>query len=359
MIQKEIDFNKTTNEVENKEPKQIERAIVLSDLANKLSLNEDFGNILEDYKDDTYTANWNYISMLGDCERYIVYKRTIGDEELPLDNEVVFIMYYGKILEDFVIDTINKWGRPKGIRILERNVRVKDDTYKIVGRLDGKITFNDYDYYPIEIKNVSGEAYQCYKKLIQKSLPLRKKHFSHFLEKYIIQIQLYMHLTNSDQGYLLIVNRNNPIPTTGWLFIKLDKSNSLIDYILRKCERINKHIEKGTLPPAIYDPYICNKCGFKHICNPQKKLSEKQKQLLEKDPMLIENMIEVYLKLREEIKEKQQIMDSIKKELKSILELTEDKKLFTPNYIVEGKMVKVEDRFVKGYEYMKLDIKEK
>jgi len=324
-----------------------------------INIDNTLDGILDNYEGNSYTAGWNYISLLGKCERYLVYKRTIGEQEIPPDNGAVFIMEYGRMLEDWVVDIINQWGRRKGIRVMERNVRVKDEDLKITGRLDGKITFNNFDYYPLEIKCVGKDVFETYSKILTKG---KSSFMENYLETYIVQLQLYIHYTDSDKGYLLIVNRSNPIPDKGWLFIEMRKSDRIVEDILKKAERINKHVEEGTLPPRINNKKICDSCGFKHICNPVESQEIGHTYFSEHiNPMELEIMVEDYLKIKEEVDKKSSTLEALKQRIKNMLEFSEDLKLYTPSYIIEGKWVEVKEKVIKkkSYKFLKFDIKEK
>lgn len=243
-----------------------------------------------------YPCNSNRASQLPDeCERKLVYSRTCWDKQTLHDVDLQYIFDEGALQEQAVIRELQE----AGINVIEQQRAFAWKEYQITGHIDAKVALNG-KYYPLEVKSMSPNVW----KSINEPQDLKKYSWT---KKYIGQLVLYLLMGNAEEGILLLKNKS-----TGkfkQLVIRLNDYLDLGEELLKKAERINKHIEEKTLPERINDYEVCSECGFKHICLPEilneggieiidnKELEEKFDRLEELKPHYQE-----YKKLDEEIK---------------------------------------------------------
>jgi len=243
-----------------------------------------------------YPCNSNRASLLAEeCERKLVYYRTSWDKQTLYDVDLQYIFDEGNLQEQAVIRELQE----AGINIVEQQRAFVWKEYQITGHIDAKIGLNG-KYYPLEIKSMSPNVWNS----INEPQDLKKYPWT---RKYIGQLVLYLLMGEAEEGILLLKNKSSG--KLKQLVIKLNDYLDLGEELLKKAERINKHVKEGTLPERINDFEICSECSFKHICLPEilneggveivdnKELEEKLDRLEELKPYYQE-----YKKLDEEVK---------------------------------------------------------
>lgn len=110
--------------------------------------------------------------------------------------------------------------------------------------------------------------------------------------KYIVQINIYIHLLGLKYGSIIYENKDNSLVAA----FKVEKSDRIIDtirYQSTKMQELAKHQPYPLLPPPKSSEkadYECSNCEFKSICHASKIWDDK-KSLLEKQKRFYRNLL--------------------------------------------------------------------
>ncbi len=201
-----------------------------------------------------YPCHVNRASSMGDpCERRLVLERTSWQEKKAHDVGLQYIFDEGNLQERAVLNDLED----AGIHVIEQQRSFSWDKYKITGHIDGKVVV-DGKAPPLEIKSMSPNIWR----VMQTEDDLKKYPWT---ARYRAQMQLYLLMAEEEEGILIFKNKS-----TG----QLKQINIALDYdfaesLIQKAERINGHIEKGTLPDYVEDKSLCAECAFVHVCCPK------------------------------------------------------------------------------------------
>jgi len=196
------------------------------------------------------------------CARFLVYSRVNWrDRKLP-SVETEYIFEEGKDGEKKIKRMIEE----EGYKIILAQKYFDWNKYQISGRTDGFLEFeieeqNFKGRAPLEIKTASPHLFKR-----MTSIEEIKSSSSYWIKKAISQLNIYLLMAGYEYGFLALKTyrlRPRILPM-------------LVDYELgenciKKCELVNHHVAKGTLPERIeYDASICGLCDFDHKCAPVK-----------------------------------------------------------------------------------------
>jgi len=109
-----------------------------------------------------------------------------------------------------------------------------DKAYGIKGHNDG-IIWNQIDYRVLEIKTCADYYFKEFRD---------RPHTSPFIEKYLIQLQLYMYLTRIYKGLFWFFNKN----TSDSCSLEIEYMPDVVERALNKANEIRKGIHNKTLP---------------------------------------------------------------------------------------------------------------
>lgn len=199
----------------------------------------------------------NRASLMGHpCERFLVYKRTRWQEEALYDMGRQYIFDEGNLHEGAVLRTLEE----AGFKLIEQQRPFEWKKYQITGTIDAKI-LNDGKVIPIEIKSFSDWSWRAIN-----SIEDMLKSKAVYMRGYPAQMQLYLLLDEKEEGAFILKNKTNGFLKQ--IDVKLDFSFG--ESLIQKAERINAHIQAGTLPDRIlYDDNVSGVCSFAHICLPE------------------------------------------------------------------------------------------
>ena len=195
------------------------------------------------------------------CERYLVFARTRWEEKLLHDVELEFIFDGGRMVEKLAFKELEE----AGFTLVEQNRPFSWKEFNLTGHVDAKILIGDRNAgepsmaYPIEVKGLNQFDYDKLDTI--EDFIMSKKSW---IKKYPAQLCLYMLMSNIEYGCFYIKRLPGFRPKQIW--ISLDYT--FAEDILKKLERINKHVKEDTIPEPIKDYDICKYCGFLHICFP-------------------------------------------------------------------------------------------
>ena len=201
-------------------------------------------------------ADTNRASSLGDpCERYLVYERTHAHEKGLHDVATQFLFDEGFHHERAVLRDLDD----ASIQVIETQRDYAYTPFKITGHIDGKAVLEDVAY-PFDIKSCSPHVFQ---KISTVDDLLSSKWRHH--QRYPAQLQIYLLMSNCDAGFLLFKNKVSGQCKELWMTLDYDYTEAL----LKKAERINAHVNAGTLPDRIpYTEGHCHECPYVQSCTP-------------------------------------------------------------------------------------------
>lgn len=260
----------------------------------------------------------NRASELGhDCERYLVLLRTRWEEKTLHDVVLQSIFDEGNFHERaFITEAMSA-----GIVVIEQQRAFEYKELNITGHVDLK-TLKDGKAIPVEFKSCSPFVFDkldTIKSLFESDYP--------HVRKYPAQLTLYMLMDNVDESIFIFKNK-----LTGMLKeIPMTLDYEFGESLLKKAERINKHVADKTLPDCMkYDDRVCKGCGFIHICLPDIK-----RDALEiKDDPEIEAKLELHEKLKPAQLEYNSLHDELMKRFRTI------EKVVIGDWFITGKKTK-------------------
>ncbi|KKM98518.1 hypothetical protein LCGC14_1157080 [marine sediment metagenome] len=275
-----------------------------------------------------YPQHVNRASSAGHpCEKYLVFCRTRWEEKLPHDVGLEFIFEGGRMVEEIVVTEL----KDAGFSIIEQQKPFVWKEFELTGHLDFKILKDD-ETYPVEVKGLNMfdfDKLDC----IEDFLGSKKV----WIRGYPTQLTLYMLMDNVDLGVFYLKRIPGFKPKQIW--ISLDYTYG--EDILKKLERVNKHVKEGTVPEPISDYDICNRCGFLPICLPD---------MVGKEIEIIDEIeIEEAIKRTQELKPLVSEYNKLDKKWKTALK--EKEKVMIGDYVVIGKWVKKKGFTVLDTEY--------
>ncbi len=263
-----------------------------------------------------YPQHVNRASQAGHpCERYLVFCRTKWEERLLHDVGLEFIFEGGNMIEKMVERELED----AGFTIIEQQKPFAWKEFELTGHLDFKI-LNNGETYPVEVKGLNMfdfDKLDCIEDFF------RSKKV--WIKGYPAQLALYMLMDNKQLGVFYIKRTPGFRPKAIWLHLDY----TFAEDILKKLERINKHVKEDTIPEPIKDYDICKYCGFLHICFPD---------FVGKEIEIIDEIeIEEAIRKTEELKPAYREYNNQLKAWKQAL--TEREKVIVGPYLVLGKWV--------------------
>lgn len=273
-----------------------------------------------------YPCRSNRASELGHpCERYLVFMRTRWEEKTMHDVVLQSIFNIGNMMEKDFVAELNE----AGVDIIEQQRAFEWKEYNITGHLDFKVLVAkgakpafDIESMPVEFKSCSPFVFDSINCLDD----IKNSKYVH-VRKYPAQLTLYMLMDNKEHSIFIFKNK-----ITGMLKeIPMDLDYEFAESLIQKACRINKHVEKGTVPGCVpYEDNLCGKCGFIHICAPEIKRDALR---IEDDPN-----IEATLVCHEELKPFQSRYNKYHKELMEKFKNIE--KIVIGDWFITGKATK-------------------
>lgn len=281
-----------------------------------------------------WPVNSNRASEMGHpCERYLVYLRTRGEDRVLHDVNLQFIFDDGNLHEEGVLKDLKE----AGFKIIEQQRAFEWKKYQITGMIDAKVLDGDKAI-PIEIKSFNPHIWEK----VNSVQDMQRSKFV-FLRKYPAQLTLYLIMDEKEEGLFILKNKVNGRLKQIPIFLDYEYAEGLI----QKAERINLHVQAGTLPERIpWEDGACEYCPFGHICLP----SHEEKGTLLNDPEL-----ELKLDRRGELKPLVDEFNELDKEIKE--KLKEIPEVVIGNWIIKGKWIDKKEYTVQASRYWQMQIR--
>lgn len=270
-----------------------------------------------------------------DCERYLVFSITRWEDRKPHGAETEFMFEGGRLVEDLAIKDFEDAGfkvyRPEP----DKAIMAAKPT--ITGHIDIRVNFGNDKVYTGEIKGLNMYDWN--------SLNCLQDFFNSqkvWIRKYPAQLMTYLHIKKEEEGFFYLKS----VPRFQPKFIWINLDHDYMKSILKKTERIEKHVADGTLPPPINNPGVCQYCGFLHVCLPE--IKQKELEFID-DPDF-----ETKLLRRDEIASIKKEYDLLDREIKSYCKGRD--RLMVGDFLITGEMIQRKGYVVADTEYWKTKI---
>lgn len=274
-------------------------------------------------------------SSLGDpCERRLYYGIVNWQDRIHHDATMQSIFNVGNVLEEHhAIPLLNKM---RGLRVIEQQTAFALQDPDITMHIDGKLLVTEENEYvdekvgakiPFEIKTTT--PWDFHKLSSMEDFTRSKKWYQ---RAYVAQLQLYLLGTSSEIGYLVLVNK-----VTGELkFIQARLDFEFCDALIAKAKAIYASITVKNPPPHTEEIELCQRCDFRHICQPT--MSFNPIKILDQEGLISR------LDERETLKESVDRFEELDAEIKEDM-----KKQGRGEFLVGGFAIKVVDKERKEY----------
>lgn len=194
------------------------------------------------------TGNFKFFpSSIGKCSRMVVYEM-LGYQKKELPPKVLRILDNGNSMHLRYQDMFAEMGI-----LIAPELPIKEPELGISGRTDALIKIED-ELILVELKSANQKACD---KMRKNNLPK---------EEYVMQLQLYLHLTGIQKGIILVENKNDQ----ELLEYAVNYDPEIAKKLISKIEHCIKHAKQGKLPPREYEMVgwdsPCKFCDFNEEC---------------------------------------------------------------------------------------------
>lgn len=274
-----------------------------------------------DAKRRVYPCHTNRASTLGfPCDRYCVFSRTRWEDRKVPDLRLQYIFEVGRWAEKMLLRMMED----AGIEVLQQQRDFHDKEHEISGHVD-TFAICDGSTFPVEIKSMN-EFIWGQIGTIDDMLTSKHAH----VRKYPAQLMLYLYLSEYERGCFLFENKQTGEPNEIWVDLDYEYCEELI----QKADRVNAHVKAGSIPDRIkYDPDVCDRCDFAHICLPP--IENREGLLIEMEPD-----IEAALEIRETVQPKHEVYVKADKQIKDWAKAREPLYINVGRWFIQKKIAK-------------------
>lgn len=212
-----------------------------------INFGEMIDNHLEREKNEKEVGKY-YPSNAGMCMRktWFSYK-----QPRKKDSDLLKIFEVGNMLHSFVAEVLESDENPK-LELLEneRSFRERIDDFQILGRIDNVILTEDGERAVVEVKSI-------------KDIKYAKEPSNH----HELQLQIYMHFAEIENGILVYVDKTNLKTKVFELPYEKEKAFKALGRI----RKLHKKLEEDKLPSAEgrnseEKGWMCKYCEYKDLC---------------------------------------------------------------------------------------------
>jgi hypothetical protein len=277
-----------------------------------------------------YPCHTNRASSLGSaCERELVYDRTSWEQAELHDVDLQVIFDEGNVHEAAVLKDLAE----AGLRLVEQQSPLEWREYQITAHPDAVVVVDNLPVgLPLDVKSMSPHIWDgIFRK--GKGVYTWEEVGQHFttkpwLRKYCAQITIYALLKNCEHGGILVC-KNKGTGALAQVNIPLDLEYG--EQLLKRAERINRHVQLGTLPDRIpWDEDVCGKCKYLSLCLPER---------VGKDPLVFleDSTVEAMIDERARLEESGKEYDKIDTRFKEWAKARPETKILIGKYLVTKK----------------------
>ena len=185
-----------------------------------------------------------YPSYLGGCMRKQYYIYTMGERVTP---EALAIFMTGQGVHEIVAKALSESAKVESVE--EKIMLNFTNQIRLSGRVDIIMVDMDGKRYIIEVKSASKIPDAPY-------------------ESHMIQLEIYLHALNVEDGFLLYWNKRNGEVRA----FSVKRSSEWLGKIYERAAMLHYHINAGQPPPpeAYLDgrKWECRRCPYLGECNP-------------------------------------------------------------------------------------------
>ncbi len=270
-------------------------------------------------KKRVFPCRSNRASSMGhECARYLTYCRTRWEDKRLPEPGLLYIFNYGNTIEDMAIKRL----QAAGFKISNQQRDFEDKQTGITGHIDCFLANGDGKEYPCEIKSMSPYIWDTID-----SVEDMYKSDKKWVRGYPGQLQLYLLLSEKEEGLFYLVNKLTSQGKDIWMKLNYGYAESL----LKKAEEINRNVIANTVPNRIpYNPEMCRGCDFEHICLPPAENNEEL--LIEAEPV-----IEEALNRRAEVEVMSKEYSKLDKKIKDYIKTRASDKINIGDWFIEKK----------------------
>jgi hypothetical protein len=205
----------------------------------------------EEYKDTRElwsepAENWRPSSITGSCERISVLK-VLGYRGEPNKYNLSRIFEMGKCIEWMWQADFRKMGI-----LVDANVRCEKDFPPLVkGEYDARIIGPDGEFIICEFKSMTSELFKDLPAQTLESdenmsnlLHIGNSMLRHRIVGYVSQLQMYLHMTETTEGLLILDNKDNQ----KWRDYRITKNDEFIVPIIERCTRLEPYRASQVIP---------------------------------------------------------------------------------------------------------------
>jgi CRISPR/Cas system-associated exonuclease Cas4 (RecB family) len=261
-----------------------------------------------------------WASQFSECERQMAYEFLHWEEKKLHDWKLEALFEAGREEELAFKAQLSDLGRRSHpqFELVEDGAPLSKDLsekYGIHGALDTRIKWGGKRI-PVEMKLMSQFIFdkidgiqldnpeEITMELIERGINSMKRF--PWTYKYLKQGQIYQLGTNEEVLIFALTDGRG-----AWKFVIQQLDYSFAESLLKTAERVKAAVESKTLPERIaFDPDICGRCAFAHLCIPDIKADPRVKLVDNKE------MGEL-LTRREALQEKKSEFDKIDKKIKA------------------------------------------
>lgn len=277
-----------------------------------------------------FPCHVNRASALGgDCERQLVYMRTHWQDRQMHDVHLELIFREGNLHEEAVLRALGE----AGVTVIEQQTTLEWREYRITGHVDG-VVVQDGRAVPLEIKSMSDHIWSSIAKrgpgVYEWSEVSGAFQAKPWLRKYLGQLSIYMLCKDVDRGILLLKNKS----TGAMAQVNVELDYEYAESLIQRAERINRHIDQGTLPDRIaWRPDVCGRCPWLHLCLPD-RVGHDPIEFLE-DETIVELIEE-----RERLSDDRAAYEAVDKQLKAWAKARPERRIEIGGWLVEKTALK-------------------
>jgi hypothetical protein len=188
-------------------------------------------------------------SSLGKCVRFLVWNFLEPEvrETFAFLNQMK--MDNGTDRHAGLLPRLQEIGMLKEIEL-----EVSNSTYRIYGRLDARLQFNDLPPHVFEFKTMNSTSFRKVKDLPSKGWDGLYSVFP----GYCFQLMAYMLCTGDNHGVVLCEEKD----TQKWKEFWLTKDEKIMGELISKLEMMIDHIDRGVLPKRKYGSPNNTECSY-------------------------------------------------------------------------------------------------
>jgi hypothetical protein len=194
------------------------------------------------------------------CLRYLVLCRTAGEKAERIDPTTLSLFREGDVHERDVKALLAEMG----FDIYGSQRSFPPNSYQISGHIDAAFA-ESWEGEAIEVGCEIKSLNPSHWARIHSARDLNDPSLPHWLREWYTQDCIYMFLSDTEHWLFIIKNKI----TGDWRILPSEIDYEHTQACLDRAERVNRHVDDGSIPQPITDAAVCRRCKFyKRACYP-------------------------------------------------------------------------------------------